>query len=238
MFEVAYDASKIGIGGVLSQESHPIAFFSEKLNEAKLKYSTYDKELYAVVRALRYWQHYLLPQEYVLFSDHEALRFHSSQKKLNSRHAKWVEYIKSYTFILKHHARTENRVADALSHRALFLNAVSTEVIGFERLRDEYAACVDFSETYQALSQGPSSGHSDYTLLDGYLFRENKLYVPKSFLRDFFISETHAGGLAGHFGRTKTISAVEDQFFWSELKRRVVQIVARCRTCAIGKLQK
>ena len=69
----------------------------------------------------------------------------------------------------------------------MFLNVVSTEVVGFERLKDEYAACPDFSEIYQALSQGPSSDHSDYTLLDGYLFRENKLCVPKTFLRDFLV---------------------------------------------------
>ena len=238
VFEVACDASGIGIGGVLSQEGHPIAFFSEKLNEARLKYSTYDKELYAVVQALRYWRHYLLPHEFVLFSDHEALRFLNSQKKFNARHAKWVEYIQAYTFILKHHAGTENKVADALSRRALLVNAVSTEVIGFERLKDEYATCPDFSEIFQALREGPSSDHSDYTLLDGYLFRENKLCIPQTFLRDFLIWETHAGGLAGHFGRTKSILALEDQFFWPGLKKQVAQVVARCRACAIGKMQK
>ncbi|KAK1611800.1 hypothetical protein QYE76_035473 [Lolium multiflorum] len=44
--------SGIGIGGVLMQEGHPIAYFSEKLSGAKLNYPIYDKELYALIRVL------------------------------------------------------------------------------------------------------------------------------------------------------------------------------------------
>ncbi|GJT45861.1 reverse transcriptase domain-containing protein [Tanacetum coccineum] len=90
VFQVECDASGVGIGGVLSQNQRPIAFFSEKLNDARRKYSTYDKEFYAIVRSLDTWRHYLLFNEFVMFSNHEVLKFINGQHKLKSRHAKWI----------------------------------------------------------------------------------------------------------------------------------------------------
>jgi len=84
VFGITCDISGVGIGGVLSQEKHLVTYFSEKLNDARQRYSTNDKEFYAVVQALRYWRHYLLPQEFVIYSDREALKYLNSQKKLNS----------------------------------------------------------------------------------------------------------------------------------------------------------
>ena len=54
-FKIECDASSIGIGAVLMQDQRPIAYLSKKLNGALLNYPTYDKELYALVRALETW---------------------------------------------------------------------------------------------------------------------------------------------------------------------------------------
>ncbi|XP_049346719.1 uncharacterized protein LOC125811260 [Solanum verrucosum] len=70
MFEIECDASGVGIGVVLMQEGKPIAYFSEKLRGAPLQYSTYDKELYAIVRALANWQQYLWHKELVIRTDY------------------------------------------------------------------------------------------------------------------------------------------------------------------------
>jgi len=51
-FEIERDAFGVGIKVVMMQDSKPVAYFSEKLHGAALNYSMYDKELYALVRAL------------------------------------------------------------------------------------------------------------------------------------------------------------------------------------------
>ncbi|GKB80584.1 putative reverse transcriptase domain-containing protein [Tanacetum coccineum] len=182
VFQVECDASRVGIGGVLSQNQHPITFFNEKLNDARRMYSTYDNEFYAIVRSLDTWRHYLLSNEFVLFFDHEALNFINGQHKLKSRHAKWVEFIQAFSFVIRHKVGSNNQVADALSRR-------------------DSCAVMYFS----------------------------------LFLREAIVLEGHTGGLAGHFGRDKTLALLHEQFYWPKMERDVNRLLERCRTCHIAK---
>ena len=72
-FQVRCDSSGVAIGVVLSQDNRHVLYFSEKLNDTKKKYSTYDKEFYAVIQDLNKWRHYLIPKEFVLYNDNQAL---------------------------------------------------------------------------------------------------------------------------------------------------------------------
>ena len=72
-------------------------------------------------------------------------------------------------------------------------------------------------------------------MVDGFLFFRSRLCIPRTSLRDFLTWECHAGGLADHFGRDKTIATVEYKFYWPTLKCDVGNIVAQCRVCALAK---
>uniref|UniRef100_A0A2N9HXI8 CCHC-type domain-containing protein n=1 Tax=Fagus sylvatica TaxID=28930 RepID=A0A2N9HXI8_FAGSY len=178
LFEVDCDVSGVGIGAVLSQEGKPIAFFSEKLNESLRKYSTYDKEFYATIRALDHWSHYLLPNEFLLHSDHETLKRHS------------------------------------------LLNTMEVQVLGFEVLKEFYKNDPDFGNVWENCSKG-SFNH--FLVQEGFLFKNNRLCIPQCSLQRAIIQEVHGGGLAGHFGRDKTLALVQENFFWPKLAHDVNQ---------------
>ncbi|KAH9686118.1 Endonuclease [Citrus sinensis] len=231
-FEIECDASGIGIGAVLMQEGRPIAYFSEKLGGAALNYPTYDKEMYALVRALETWQHYLLPKEFVIHTDHESLKHLKGQGKLHKRHAKWVEFIEPFPYVIKYKQGKENVVADALSRRYALISTLNAKLLGFEYIKELYANDPDFANVFNACEK---VAFGKFYKHDGLLFRENKLCVPHSSLRELLVREAHGGGLMGHFGIAKTLDVLKEHFFWPHMKRDVERICEKCITCKHAK---
>jgi hypothetical protein len=240
-FQVKCDASGFAVGAVLSQENRPIAYFSEKLNEEKLKYSTYDKDFYAIIQALKKWRHYLIPREFVLYSDNHALQFVTQQEKLNQKHVKWVEYMQNFTFLIKHISGTANKVVDALSRKCLLLQEFRVKTLGFDDLRNMYADDQDFGEAYEAaenLVLRDRSQWFEYMIQEGLLFKGNQLCILKCSMRENLLKEKHSGGLAGHFGHDKTFVKLNESYFWPGMLADVKRFVDRCRICQHSKGRK
>jgi hypothetical protein len=84
-YRVVTDASDIGLGGVLLQEGHPIAYESCKLNSAEQNYTTTEREKLAIVHALWVWRCYLEGAYFEVETDHKCNTFFQSQPNL-SRH--------------------------------------------------------------------------------------------------------------------------------------------------------
>ncbi|GKB17264.1 hypothetical protein Tco_0851187, partial [Tanacetum coccineum] len=94
-----------------------------------------------------------------------------------------------------------------LSRKTTLLVSISNEVLGFNSIKELYASDEDFHNTRMELETKQHRG--EFILLDGYLFKGNRLCIPKTFLRSQLIKEIHMGGLSAHLGRDKTITSVE-----------------------------
>ena len=97
-FTVYTDACGTGLGAVLMQEGRVIAYGGRQLRVHEKNYPTHDLELAAIVFALKSWRHYLLGEKFELFTDHKSLKYLFSQKDLNLRQQRWMEFLASYDF--------------------------------------------------------------------------------------------------------------------------------------------
>jgi hypothetical protein len=112
------DATGQGLGCVLKQDGHVVAYGSRQLRKHEEKYPTHDLELAAIVHALKIWRHYIIGKRCEVYSDHKSLKYIFTQPDLNLRQWRWLELIKDYDLGINYHPGKANVVADALSRRS------------------------------------------------------------------------------------------------------------------------
>ena len=117
-YTVFTDASKSGLGCVLMQQGRVVAYASRQLKPHEKNYPTHDLELAAVIFALKIWRCYLYGAKFELFTDHQSLKYLFTQRDLNLRQRRWIEYMEDYDFNLQYHPGKANVVADALSRKS------------------------------------------------------------------------------------------------------------------------
>jgi hypothetical protein len=151
-FTVCVDASKEGLGGVLTQEGHVICYESRKLKEHERNYVTHDLELAVVIHALKMWRHYIMGRKFMLLTDNSGVKFLFSQPDLNARQARWLAFLSEFDFEVRHIKGKENKVADALSRRihGLFEINISREESDIEqRIKDASVMTKNTSKQWQ-----------------------------------------------------------------------------------------
>ena len=177
-FEVDTDASKMGIGAVLMQEGRPLAYFSEKLSPARQNWTTYEQELYAVVRAFKHWTHYLMHSDFILHSDHQPLKWLNSQKKLESMHARWAVFLQQFRYSFSYKPGVQNKAADALSRQVMLLNTLHAELVGFDYLKKLYETDEDFKDIWEKCLLKDNT--DDYHIQAGFFLKDFSCVCPEA----------------------------------------------------------
>jgi hypothetical protein len=117
-FSIYCDVSGQGLGCVLMQDGHVVAYASWQVRKHEAHYPTHDLELAAVVHALKIWRHYFMGKRCELYTDLKSLKYIFTQSNLNLRQRRSFELIKYYDLGINYHLEKANVVADALSRRS------------------------------------------------------------------------------------------------------------------------
>ena len=121
-YVVETDASDYAVGAVLLQQGddgqmHPLAFESKKLSAAERNYPAQERELLAILHALRTWRCFIDGRRYTVFSDHHPLKYFRSKTKPTPRLTRWIAEIELYDPDIQYKPGRENHVPDLLSRR-------------------------------------------------------------------------------------------------------------------------
>src|SRR3954465_14466307 len=229
-FDIYCDASRQGLGCILMQDRHVVAYASRQLRPHEENYPTHDLELAAVVHALKTWRHYLLGNHCEIYSDHQSLKYIFTQTDLNLRQRRWIELIKDYDLGISYTPGKANVMADALSRKSYCNNLMLQQyqpllheefrklnieivprgslfnLVAKPTLEDQIIAAQKQDSSIQEIKQNIVSGVAKcFSANDqGAIFFENRLIVLENKdLRQLILKEAHHTPLSIHPGGTK-----------------------------------
>lgn len=239
-FHIETDASATGIGAVLSQNHHPIAYISKALGPKAQASSTYEKECMALILTVTKWKSYLQHMEFTIATDHHSLVHLGDQKLLEGMQHKAFIKLLGLQYKIVHKKGTDNQAADALSRQPDFpeLLAVSSltpkwlEIIVEGYHQDEHSK--------QLLAELAVTGSNDkgFSLHDGVIRHKGRIWLGNhKEAHQAILLALHSSGLGGHSGITATYQKVKSLFAWPHMKQDVHDYVASCQVCAQAKTE-
>ena len=250
-FAVTTDASDRGIGAVLTQanvdDTAPdytriIALASRKLHSYELNYSTYKKELLAVVFALSKFEHYLLaaPRDFCIYTDHRALIYMLDKKEVHRTVSGWADIIQQFTFKVRHLPGKHNLVADALSRTDSSEEIITINVVNQHQTSEDDDHDVDSREYVVVdtdeenlvvkLKSSDKSHEPLLSRLDWVKVVSAEKKSPPQEEREVLIKKVHD---AGHFGVEKIFKHLYHKLnlYWPRMRTDIDRLVSGCLQC-------
>lgn len=230
------DASNTSIGAVLQQQVdnnwRPLGYFSRKLTQTEMNYSTYDRELLAIYMAIRHFKNLVEGRQIIVFTDHKPLIYAFS--KLNSdkespRRIRQLSYISEFSTDIRFISGNQNVVADALSR---------IETINCPTILD-YAALAQQQASDEYLLQVLRVSDNNLQFKQFYLPDcEKQVYCEVSsnkirpyLTEDFRLLAFHSVHDLSHPGIKCSKQMVKQKFFWPNMDRDVAKWARACPRC-------
>ena len=260
-FQLQADASGVGVGAVLEQNGHVIAYASRVLSTAERNYSVIQRECLAVVYALKQFRHYLLGRHFIVLTDHAPLQWLSAQK-MEGMLACWALVMQEFTFTIQYRRGKDNNNADSLSRQPQFLldNAAAVSWSDRDSLREGQQRDPVIAEIRTRLQtssscptpsiwSGPPLSRyrqlwTQLSVVDGIVSRTyrpgpssvsvNVPLVPVSLQRDF-LRQSHDSPQAGHLGADKSASRLRQMGYWVGMLQDVERYCQSCVKCQESK---
>lgn len=237
--ELHTDASKYGYGAILLQRNsedqllHPVYYASGKTTLAEEKYTSYELEVLAIVRALKRFRVYLLGIPFKIVTDCQAFALTMAKKDLCVRVARWALLLEEFQYVVEHRPGKSMAHVDALSRNPLPSCLIVSEcsdglAMRLRKAQREDACLVKISE---ATERGEIN---DHIIRGGILYRETeddiRMVIPKA-MQTQIIRKVHE---QGHFGVNKTETLVRADYWIPNLRAKVESVVANCVACILA----
>jgi hypothetical protein len=240
-FQIHTDASHRQMGAVISQKGMPIAFWSKKLKDAQVRYTTTERELLSIVECLKTFRNILLGHKIEVFTDHKNLTFAQFNTE---RVMRWRLIIEEFGPTLTYIKGENNIVADALSRLDLEEAEIDMdnldEVLNFE----EELPKDSFPMTYSRIAREQrkdttianalvnktytiQSFHGGEKQWDLTIFNE-KIVIPQS-LQNNIVNWYHEQ--LCHPGMTRTELSIVQHFYWKNIRKDVERVCKKCHIC-------
>lgn len=211
-FTVETDASGRGMGAVLSQKGHPIAYFSKPFSPKLLTASTYVRELFAITSAVKKWRQYLLGHQFTILTDHRSLKELLTQVIQTPEQHQYLARLMGFDYQIQYRSGAHNQAADALSrspgndppeYSASQLMILSVPCLTFlDELKQQVATNQQYSQQRQAIIDFPDS-HSDFTIHHDLILQKGRLWLPRDLpIIQSLLREYHSTPMGGHAGVT------------------------------------